>query len=115
MADGERIRNSDWENDMMLKADLERYVHRNLQRQEILDFVRMEYPMYAWSIRTLARRLHFFEIKYTDYSIPVVDVQSVVRKEVKGPGGLLGYRSMQDKVRQLYEMNVPRDLVDAVM
>ena len=98
MADGECIRNSDWENDMMLKADLERYVHRNLQRQEILDFVRMEYPMYAWSIRTLARRLHYFEIKYTDYSIPVADVQSVVRKEVKGPGGLLGYRSMQDKV-----------------
>ena len=49
MADGECIRNSDWENDMMLKADFERYVHRNLQRQEILDFW-MEYPMYAWSI-----------------------------------------------------------------
>ena len=85
---------------MLLKADLKMYVHRNFQRQEIIDFVRMEYPRYAWSIRTLARRLHFFEIKYTDYSIPVVDVQSVARKEVKGPGGLLaiGYRSMQDKV-----------------
>ena len=93
---------------MMLKADLERYVHRNLQRQEILDFVRMEYPMYAWSIRTLARRLQFFEVKYTDYSVPVAEVLSVVRKEIKGPGGLPGYRSMQDKVRQQYEMNVPR-------
>ena len=36
-------------------------------------------------------------------------------KEVNGPRKLLRYRAMQKKLRQEHELNVPRDLVYAVM
>ena len=62
MAEG--IRNDDWENDDDLKSVLERYVIQNLSRREILDFVRRDFPQYAWSLGTLSRRLAFFDIKY---------------------------------------------------
>ena len=111
----ERIRNSDCEDDEVLKQDLEKYVQRNLRRKEILDFMNAEYPMYAWSIRSLSRRLKHFGIKYTDYGIELEDVKQAVRKELDGPGALLGYRPMQQKVREVHGLNAPRDLVYAVM
>ena len=56
------IQNSDWEDDEQLKSDLQRYVKQNLRRREILDFVRRDFPEYAWSLGTLSRRLAFFGI-----------------------------------------------------
>ncbi|XP_046855091.1 uncharacterized protein LOC124448125 [Xenia sp. Carnegie-2017] len=91
----ERIRNSDWENDEEMRHDLEKYVQRNLKRKEILDFMSADYPMYAWSIRTLSRRLQHFNIKYTNYDIALEDVKTAVKKELNGPGVLLGYRAIQ--------------------
>lgn len=41
--------------------------------------------------------------------------KSAVRKELDGPGKLLGYRAMHNKIRQEYLLNVPRNLVHAVM
>lgn len=111
----ERIRNSEWENDEALRKDLEKHVRQNLRRNEILDFVKLDYPMYAWSIRSLGRRLQLFGIKYTDYEVDVGEVQRAVNKELQGPGMLLGYRAMQQKVREVHGLNVPRDLVYAVM
>lgn len=32
-----------------------------------------------------------------------------------GPGKLLGYRALHKKLRQVHELNVPRDVVYAVM
>ena len=32
-------------------------------KDEVLDFVSKKYPMYAWSLLTLCRRLHYFDIK----------------------------------------------------
>ena len=111
----ERIRNSDWENDEEMRQDLEKYVQRNLRREEILDFMIAGYPMYAWSIRSLSRSLQHFGIKYTDYDIELEDVKKAVKKELDGPGVLLGYRAMQQKVREVHGLNVSRDLVYAVM
>jgi len=54
-----RVRNSDWQEDQDLKDDLVKYVRQNLRRKEILDFVKIDYPMYAWSPRTLSRRLQY--------------------------------------------------------
>ena len=62
----ERIRNPAWENDEDLRKDLEKYVRQNLRRNEMLDFVQLNYPMYAWSLRSLCRRLQFFDLKFTD-------------------------------------------------
>lgn len=106
---------SEWKNDMVLREDLEKMVRSNLRRSEILDFVKASYPMYAWSLRTLCRRLHFFNLKYTDYSVDVSEVVAAVEKENEGPGKLLGYRAMQQKVREVHKLNVPRDVVYAAM
>ena len=42
-------------------------------------------------------------------------MREAVAKEIDGPGKLLGYRAMQKKLRQEHELNVPRDLVYAVI
>ena len=70
---------------------------------------------YAWSLRTLDRRLEYFGIKYTDRTVQVDEVEEAVKKELEGPGQLLGYRSLHKKLRQVHDLNVPRDLVYAVM
>jgi hypothetical protein len=45
----------------------------------------------------------------------VDQVKNAVQKEFDGPGKLLGYRAMYHKVQQERNLNVPRDLVHAVM
>jgi len=42
-------------------------------------------------------------------------VKDAVRKELDGPGKLLRYRAMQNRLRQEHDLLVPRDLVHAVM
>ena len=85
-----RIRNSDWEIDEILKADLEKYVLQSLSRREILDFVKRDFPHYAWSLGTLSRRLAYFDIKYVQYNIDLQEVENAVRNQIEGPGQLLG-------------------------
>ena len=65
--------------------------------------------------RSLDRRLRHFGIFYSNRDVTVDDVRQPVSKELDGPGKLLGYRAIQKKIRQEYELNVPRDLVHAVM
>ena len=110
-----RIRNSEWQEDEQLRNDLACYVRQNLRKSKILDFIKTMYPHYAWSIRTLARRLEYFEIKFTDYDVDVEEVERVVRQEMEGPGRLLGYRALHKKVREIHGLNVPRNLVYDVM
>ena len=110
-----RIRNNDWQEDEELKDALGRYVKQNLRRIELLDFVSRDFSEYAWSLRTLDRRLEYFGIKYTDRTVQVDEVEEAVKKELEGPGKLLGYRALHKKLRQVHELNVPRDLVYAVM
>ena len=55
--------------DENLKHDLEEYVLNNFKRAEVLDFMRKEYPEYTWSLRTLDRRLRYFNISYIDYQM----------------------------------------------
>ena len=110
-----RITNGEWQEDVGLKNNLVRYVQQNLRKNEILDFVKSKYPQYAWSSRTLSRRLQHFEIKFTDYDIDVEAVERAVRKEMEGPGRLLGYRALHKKVREIHGLNVPRKLIYDVM
>ena len=77
---------SDWEDNEQLKSDLQRYVKQNLRRREILDFVRRDFPEYAWSLGTLSRRLAFFGIQYIKYDTDIEEVETDVREEIEGPG-----------------------------
>ena len=109
------FRNDAWKEDSHLEQDLRKYVKQMLTREEILSFVTRDYSEYAWSIRSLDRRLRHFGISYTDKDIGVDEVREAVKEELHGPGKLLGYRAMQKKLRQEHDLNVPRDLVHAVM
>ena len=92
------IRNSDWEDDNDLNNDLVKFVSLNLKRMEIVDFLRKDYPMYTWSLRSLARRMQYFgTFQFTDYDVEVHDVEAAVEKEISGSGKLLGYRAMHKK------------------
>ena len=77
-----RVRNSGCQEDENLRADLVKYVRQNLRRKEILDLVQINYPMYAWSPRTLTRRLQYFGIQFTDYSVDIDDVREAVEEEI---------------------------------
>ena len=105
----------DWNENERLRADLEVYVSQNLRQAEILNYMVRDYPTYPWSIPTLDRRLRFFGIKYIDYFVSIDDVRDVVQKELNGPGRLLGYRTMTQKIRTEHSLKVPRHLVYNVM
>ena len=110
-----RIRNIDWKDEIDLKNDLARFVRVNLRKLEILDFMRKDYPMYAWSLRSLARRMQYFGVQFTDHDVKVNEVDDAVKKEISGPGKLLGYRAMHKKIWEIQGLQVPRELVYAVM
>lgn len=74
-----------------------------------------DYPCYKWSLRTLDRRLREFYIFYNDNNVPVQEVKDILRKELNGPGRLLGYRAMHLKLRQKHGMKIPRDIVYELM
>ena len=88
-----QIRNGDWM--QCLKMIYRGTSGKIGKKSEILDFIESKYPMYAWSEQTLARRLQYFDIKFTDYEVDIEDVKEAVRREMVGPGQLLGYHSMQ--------------------
>ena len=67
-------------------------MRQNLKRSEILDFVKRDFPEYAWSIATLDRRQ--FGIRYIDYTTSIGAVSEAVQQELNGPGKLLGYRAL---------------------
>ena len=109
------FRNEAWKEDLQLKEDLQKYVGQLFKREEIPSFLVRDYSCYTWSVRSLDRRLRHFGIFYSDKDVTVDDVRQAVAEEIDGPGKLLGYRAMQKKIRQEHELNVPRDLVHAVM
>lgn len=104
-----------WDNDFALKEDLCKYVRENMRRDEILSFVKRDYTQYTWSLRTLDRRLRYFDIRYIDRNVGLEQARAAVQEELEGPGKLLGYRPMHQKIRQVHHLNVPRHLVHNIM
>ena len=104
-----------WWEDLKLREDMERYVRQGYKREEALDFLKRDFPMYAWRTRSLDRRLRYFEIYYNNPEVSVEEVKDAVKKELEGSGKLLGYRAMHKKVRQEYNLHVTRDAVYNVM
>ncbi len=66
--------------DEELKKEISRCVREGYQRSEMLDFLRSDYPHYAWSTRTLDRRITYFDIKHTDRNVIVDQVKDAVQK-----------------------------------
>ena len=74
-----------------------------------------DFPQYSWSIRTLDRRMRYFNIFYHNKNVSLNAVKEAVKGELNGPGKLLGYRAMHLKIRQKNGLNVTRDQVYDVM
>lgn len=110
-----RIWNDSWKEDLNFREKLKDYVTEGLCCKEILDFMLRDFNCYTWSIRTLDRRLQYFDMRYMDTDVAVDEVEEAIVQEIEGPGRLPGYRAMQEKLRQVYNLRVPRDLVHAVI
>ena len=93
------IRNIHWKEGDILKSDLKKYVTEDLRRTEILDFMKRDFSQYAWSLSSLDRHMRYFDIHYTDNNVTVEQIRDAVKKEVDGPGKLLGYRAMQKNTK----------------
>ena len=110
-----RIRDATWQDDSQLKENMRNYLTQGLQRKEILNFMERDFRQYAWSLRSLDRRLRYFNLYRSDVAVTLNEVKTTVCCELEGPGKLLGYRAMHLKIRQQHRLNVPRDLVYATM
>ena len=77
-----RIKNDSWKEDSNLREKLKDYVTEGLRREEILDFRLRDFDCYAWSIRTLDRRLRYFDIRYTDTDVTVDEVEEAITREM---------------------------------
>ena len=110
-----RIRNACWKYDSILNVHITKYVAQGLEKKEILDFLQKDFPTYAWTYRTLTKRMSFFEIKFINYKILAGNVALAARKEMQESGKYLGYRAMTKKIREVHCMNVLRDLVYEIM
>ena len=85
-----RSGNESWIEDQELKEGMKKYVSQGLKREEKLDDLERNSSQYAWSFRTLDRRLRALGIYYTDKRVSLEEVQDAVRKELECPGKLLG-------------------------
>ena len=61
--------------------------------------MKRDYEQYRWSITTLDRRLHFFDINYIHNDTSLETVQAAVQKELNGPGKLLGHIALNQELR----------------
>ena len=104
-----------WKDDNRLMQDLNKYVKQNFKRSEILDFMTRDFPEYKWSLPTLDRRFRHFDITYVERDTPLQTVKDAIQKELDGPGKLLGYRAMNQRLRNEHDIKVPRHLVYNVM
>ena len=100
-----------WKNNTNLKEALLKYVGRGLQRREMLDFLTRDFPLYAWSVRMLDRKLRHFDIFFNDGTFIVDLVMKAFETEPNAPGNLLGCRAMHTKIRQEHGLKVTKDQV----
>ena len=71
--------------------------------------------MYAWSLCTLGRRLRSFGIYHTSRDVTKEQLRKAVEEEMAGPGRLLGYQALTNKIRQCHDLKVPCRLVHAMV
>ena len=110
-----RIYNSSWKDDLYLMQQLKELNSKGMRLQEILSYMKRDFSQQSWSLITLNRRLRFFNIYRHAKNVTIDEVTEAIKKECKGPGQLLGYRAMYQKIRQVHGLNVTRDQVYAAM
>jgi len=88
-----------------------------MKRKEMLDFLKRDFPTYSWN--KYPHWLDDFDTStfstHSDKNVTLDEVKEAVGKELEGPPKLFGYQVLHQKIRQEHFLNVPRDLVYAVM
>ena len=79
-----------------------------MKRSEVIDFLKRDYPEYAWSLPKLDRHMRYFDMKYISYETTVDEVVAASNTENDGPGQLLGYRALDKKLCEQHRLAVPR-------
>ena len=83
-----------WCEDLRLQEDSRNYVGQKMKQKEMLDFLKRDFPTYAWSIPTLDGRLRYFNVFYTDRNVTLDKVKEAVGKELEDPVNVLKLRAM---------------------
>ena len=74
--------NTAWKENENLENKLRSYVLKQMQINEILDYVSSDYHTYPWSLRTLDRRLRYFNIYYINKNLPLDEARNEVKNEL---------------------------------
>ena len=80
----------------------------------MLDFLTRDFPLYAWSLRMLDRRLRHFDIFFNDSAVKVDHVMKAFETEPNGPGKLLEYHAMHKKNKAIALQVVPDGIPDHI-
>lgn len=75
------------------------YVKGGYKRKDVLDF-----PQYAWITCSLDGHLRYFKIYYNDPGVSVDKAKEAVKKELEGPGKMLGNLALHKKVGQEHNL-----------
>ena len=98
----DRIRNTEWVSDVTLKDELNRLILEGYTQKEIICYMNRDFNQYAWSERTLKRRISHFELRKADTENTLEEATEAIEKEIlNGPGRLLGYRAMHQKLKKV--------------
>ena len=110
-----RIINDGWKRDANLLDDLTKMIANRWQLKYVLLIVKRDYPLYAWSLITLKRRLKHFNLRMIDECITPGQIGEALAEELVNVGGDLGFRAMTKKIRVKHHLNVKeRDVLEAM-
>lgn len=59
----------------------------------------------------MKRRLRHHGLRKRDVLVDEDIIKEIIRRELQGPGSLLGYRGMHNKLRITYNISITRDKV----
>ena len=93
------------------EKDIIEYYHSKGYQYQAIVFYMDRFHGISMSIRTLKRRLKESGLRKKQVNIDEWQIREIIRNEIQGPGSLLGYRGMQNRLRTTYGVQVPRDFV----
>lgn len=87
------------------------YFQRGIPYEEIIYILKKQHSI-TMSLRTFKRRLQSYGLSKSDYS-KFNQANNLIHSELQksGPSSQIGYRSMWNKLRTTYGLNIPRDAV----
>ena len=96
------FRNDGWKEDIVLKEEMAKYVKQGFQRREMLDFLKRDFAQYAWSLRTVYRRLRHFDIQYNDKNVsPILSLMIFAKgRQIIKESGESGYEIVNKRERR---------------